>query len=75
MWLQLTCSSVSASSLSLHMILCLAFLFGGLPLQHLEVPRLGVELELQLQAYTTATAILDPSHMCDLHHNNRSLTH
>ena len=35
----------------------------------MEVPRLGVELELQLLAYTTATATLDPSHVCDLHHS------
>jgi len=33
----------------------------------MEVPRLGVELELQLPAYTTATAMQDPSHICDLH--------
>ena len=33
----------------------------------MEVPRLGVELELQLPAY--ATAILDLSHICDLHHS------
>ena len=26
-------------------------------LRHMEVPRLGVELELQLLAYTTATAM------------------
>ena len=34
----------------------------------MEVPRLGVESELQLPAYTTATATvtLDPSHVCDL---------
>ena len=31
------------------------------------VPRLGVESELQLLAYTTAKAILDPSCVCDLH--------
>ena len=36
------------------------------------VPRLGVALELQLQAYTTATATRDPSYICNLH---RSLTH
>ena len=30
--------------------------------------RLGVKLELQLLAYTTATAAPDPSHVCDLHH-------
>ena len=33
----------------------------------MEVPRLGAESELQLQAYTTATATWDPSCICDLH--------
>ena len=28
--------------------------------QHMEIPRLGVKLELQLPAYTTATAMPDP---------------
>ena len=41
------------------------FFFKGL--QHMEVPRLGVKSELQLPAYTTATATRDPSHVCDLH--------
>ena len=41
------------------------------PLKHNEVPRLWVELELQLSAYTTATAMLDSSHICDLHHSSR----
>ena len=36
----------------------------------MEVPRLGVELKLQLLGYTTATATQDPSHSCDLHHSN-----
>ena len=36
----------------------------------MEVPRLGVELELQLPAYATATAMPDPSHICDLHHSS-----
>ena len=31
------------------------FHFLGLCLQHMEVPRLGIESELQLLAYTTAT--------------------
>jgi len=39
--------------------------------QHMEVPRLGVELELQLLAYTTATATPDPSHVCDPHHSSQ----
>ena len=34
----------------------------------MEVPRLGVELELQLLAYTAATAVQDLSRICDLHH-------
>ena len=31
----------------------------------------GVELELQLLAYTTATAMLDLSRICYLHHSSR----
>ena len=42
-------------------LLCFAFL-GPHP-QHMEVPRLGVELELYLLAYTTATAMPDLSHI------------
>ena len=36
----------------------------------MEVPTLGIKLELQLRAYTTATATWDLSHVCDLHHNS-----
>ena len=36
----------------------------------MEVPRLGVSLELLLPAYTRATATLDPSHVCDLYHSS-----
>ena len=43
-------------------------------MQHMEVPRLGVTLELQLPAYTTATATSDLSCICDLHHSTRQLT-
>ena len=35
----------------------------------MEVPRLGVKSELQLQACTTATARWDLSHICNLHHS------
>ena len=41
----------------------------GLHLQHMGVPRLGVQLELPLPAYPTDTAMQDPSHFCDLHHS------
>ena len=47
------------------------FFFLGLHLQHMEVPRLGDKLELQLPAYTTATVTPDPSHVCDLYHSSR----
>ena len=33
----------------------------------MEVPKPGVKSELQLWAYTTATAMWDPSHLCNLH--------
>ena len=36
----------------------------------MEVPRLGVESELQLPAYTTATATQDLRRLCDLHHSS-----
>ena len=37
----------------------------------MEVPRLGVESELQLPAYATGTATPDLSCVCDLHHISR----
>ena len=39
----------------------------------MEIPRLGVELELQLLAYKTAmaTSTVDPSHICDLDHSSQ----
>ena len=42
----------------------------GPNLWYMEVPRLGVKSELQLPAYTTATATWDPSHVFDLHHSS-----
>ena len=45
--------------------------FLELHLQHMEVPRLGVESKLQLPPYTTATAMQDLSHVCDLHYSSQ----
>ena len=42
----------------------------GPHLQPIEVPRLGVESERQLLAYTVATATPDASHVCNLHHSS-----
>ena len=36
----------------------------------MEVPRLGVESELQMSAYTTATAMPDRTCICDLYHSS-----
>ena len=41
--------------------------FLGQHLWHMEVPRLGVALELQLLVYATATATQDLSHVCNPH--------
>ena len=52
--------------------------FLGPHLWHMEVPELGVELELQKPAYETATATPDLSHVCNLRHscgNAGNLTH
>ena len=58
------------------------FVFLGPHLQRMDIPGLGVESELQLRAYPTATATAtqDPNRICDLHgslqqpqtHNPRS---
>ena len=37
----------------------------------MEVPRLGIESELQPLAYTTATATQDLNCICDLHHSSQ----
>ena len=47
------------------------FVFLGLHQRHMEVPRLGVESEQQLPAYVIATAMPDPSHVCDLHYSSQ----
>ena len=52
------------------MFLLFFLVFLGLLLKHMAVPRLGVELDLQLPAYTTATAMQDPSYLCDLQHSS-----
>ena len=37
----------------------------------MEIPRLRVKSELELPAYATATAMPDPSRICDLHHSSQ----
>ena len=47
------------------------FRFLGPHPSYMEIPRLGVELELQLLAYTAAAAMRDPSHVCSLHRSSQ----
>ena len=49
---------------------CCCFVFLGPHPWHMEVPRLGIKSELQLPACTTATAMQDPSCVCNLHHSS-----
>jgi len=52
-------------------LIFILFYFFRATVWHTEVPRLGVESELQLPAYTMATVTWDPSHICDLHHSSQ----
>ena len=54
-----------------HVLTHLFIIFSGLHLRREDVPRLGVESELQLPTFPTATATRDPSRACDLHHSSR----
>ena len=47
------------------------FVFSGPHLRHMECPRLGVQLGLQLPAYARTTVTPDPSHVCNLHHSSQ----
>ena len=46
------------------------FWFLGLHPWHMEIPRLGIQSELHLLAYTAVRATWDPSHICDIHHSS-----
>ena len=52
-----------------HILFSFFFCFLGPPLRHIEVPRLEVEFELHLPAYTTA--MQDLSCVCDLHYSSQ----
>ena len=54
---------------SIFILFIYLFTFLGPHLQHMLVPRLGVESELHPLAYSTATATSDLSCDCDLHHS------
>ena len=56
--------------IALFCILFVLFCFLGLHPWHMEIPSLGVKVKLRLPAYTTATAMPDPSCICDPHHSS-----
>ena len=65
------------NNLNVSYLIFFFFFFSGPHPWHMEVPRLGVDLEPQLPAYTIAMATPDPSCICDLYHSSqqhRSLT-
>ena len=51
-------------------VFCLLVFFLGPHLQYMEVLRRGVESELQLWAYVTATKMWDLSLICNLYHSS-----
>ena len=61
--MQACCCPHSFIQLTTAFIYLFIFAFLGPHLWHVEVPRLGVKLELQLPAYITATAMRDSSYL------------
>ena len=56
--------------LSFSLFYFIFFCFSGPHLWHMEVPRISLDLEVQLLAYTRATATPDLSHICDPRHSS-----
>ena len=63
------CSYPWVPCLQIRLPAKLFFFFLGPRPRHMEVPGPGVQLELQMLAYTTATAMPDLSQVCSLHHS------
>ena len=62
--------SLPKETIFISQVFCLFFVFLGPHLRHMEVPRLGIESELQPLAYARATATLNPRGICDPHHSS-----
>ena len=62
-------SKVTSNAVIVQPFFFLFFFLGPHP-WHMEVPRLGIQMELQLLVYTTATATRDLSRVCDLHYSS-----
>ena len=57
---------MKVDNLQITLFVCFVFVFLVPHLQHVAVPRIGVEWELQQQAYTTAKVRPDPSYFCQI---------
>ena len=68
MWKTQARDQTCATAVTILNFIYLFICFLGLRPRHIAVPRLGVQLELQLPAYATATS--DLSHVCNLHHSS-----
>ena len=66
-----TIAPCAETGLDTHSFFIFIFCLLGPHPQHMEVPRLEVQSELPLPAYTTATVTPDPSRICNLHHSSR----
>ena len=62
-------TSIAIINNLLLIIIIICFL--GPHLQHMKIPRLGVELEIQLPAYAIAIAMWNPSCFCNIHHSSK----
>ena len=69
-WLWTQCALKPKKPLSHPALLLFYFCFLGPHLWHMEVLRIGVQSELQLLAYATATAPSDLSCICNLYHSS-----
>ena len=56
--------------LFIYLLFLVFLLFRAIPMAY-EGSQAGVEVELQLPAYATATAMRDPSCICNLHHSSQ----
>ena len=64
------CCALMAENVNDFLLFFFFFFLLRAALCHMKFPRLGVEWELQLPTYASATAMWDRSQVCDLHHSS-----
>ena len=71
-WQQILSDSDGLKIASFYLFIYFLLFFLGTHPQIMKVPRLGVKQELQLLAYATDTATLDPSRVFGLYHSSQA---